>query len=314
MRKLAVLFIGIIVALVAFFIWWQNGMSSPDPNNTEEKIFVINRGAAIRQVGNDLKEQGFIKDPVTFFLYIKKEGIETSIQAGSYKLSPSMTLPQVLDVLQHGTVDVWVTIPEGYRAEQIAEVLEESIPSYDESWIATLKNNEGYLFPDTYLIPQEADVDGVVNIMRANFNQKIESIGLSDSSPNLEDVVIIASLIEREAITDDEKYLISSVIQNRLDSGMGLDIDATWQYIVGKKGDWWPVPTGNERQIDSLYNTYRYAGLPPGPISNPGLTAIEAALKPQNSPYFFYIHDSSGAIHFSETLDEHNDKVNRYLR
>jgi len=314
MKKTSVIFGGLLVVIVGFFLWWNNGMQAPDSKNTENSIFVINKGTAIRQVGNDLKEQGFIKDPVIFFLYVKKKGIDTGIQAGSYRLSPSMTLQQVMDTLQHGTIDVWVTIPEGFRAEEIAEVLEDTLISYQPEWVDKLKQNEGYLFPDTYLIPTEADIDSVISIMRNNFNTKVESIGL-DPQSNLNEIVIIASLIEREAITDNEKFIISSVIDNRLNAGMGLDIDATLQYIKGKSnGNWWTVPTGEERQINSPYNTYRNAGLPPGPISNPGIVAIEAAMNPSKSPYFFYIHDREGNIYFAENLNEHNENVNRYLK
>jgi UPF0755 protein len=314
MKKTSVIFGGLLVVVIGFFLWWNNGMQAPDLKNTENSIFVINKGTAIRQVGNDLKEQGFIKDPVIFFLYVKKEGIDTGIQAGSYRLSPSMTLQQVMDTLQHGTIDVWVTIPEGFRAEEIAEVLEDTLISYQPEWVDKLKQNEGYLFPDTYLIPTEADIDSVISIMRNNFNTKVESIGL-DPQSNLNEIVIIASLIEREAITDNEKFIISSVIDNRLNAGMGLDIDATLQYIKGKSnGSWWTVPTGEERQINSPYNTYRNAGLPPGPISNPGIVAIEAAMNPSKSPYFFYIHDREGNIYFAENLNEHNENVNRYLK
>lgn len=290
-------------------------MKAPDPKNETASIFVINKGTAIRQVGNDLKEQGFIKDPVVYFLYLKKEGIEKEIQAGSYRLSPSMTLPQVLDALQHGTIDVWVTIPEGYRAEEIAQVLESSLSSYEPSWVETLKDNEGYLFPDTYLVPHAADIDTVVSIMRNNFNTKVIEAGLDPDGSNMRRAVIIASLIEREAIRDDEKPLISSVINNRLANGMALDIDATLQYIKGvdQEGNWWSVPTGEERQIDSPYNTYQNPGLPPTPIANPGIVAIEAAISPEQSPYYFYIHDTDGQVHFAETLEGHNRNVDQYL-
>lgn len=315
MKRIYTLIIIALVFVVGFFVWWQNGISAPDSSNKSSSIFVISKGTAIRQVGNDLKDQGFIKDPVIYFLYLKKEGIEKEIQAGSYKLSPSMTLPQVMDTLQHGTIDVWVTIPEGYRAEEIAQVLESSVSTYDPSWVEALKDNEGYLFPDTYLVPHSADVNTIISIMRSNFNKKVEGVGIDPNGSSISRAVIIASLIEREAITDDEKPLISSVINNRLQNGMALDIDATLQYIKGvdDQGNWWSVPTGEERQINSPYNTYRNAGLPPTPIANPGIVAIEAALSPERSPYYFYIHDTTGKIHFAETLEGHNRNVNEYL-
>lgn len=314
MRKLSI--VGIIIAfiIIGVFVWWRNGLSAVDPNDKSEQVFVIPKGMAVRAIGNELKEQDFIKDPVVFFIYIKQQNLDQGIQAGSYKLMRSMSLPQIIEEISHGTVDVWVTIPEGYRAEEIAEVLESEIPSYEASWISSLRAEEGYLFPDTYLIPKDADVSTVISIFRNNFNLKVESLGLSSESSNIHELVTIASLIEREALRDDEKPLIASVIYNRLNDGMALDIDATLQYAKGKVGDkWWTVPTGSDRQIDSEYNTYKYPGIPPGPIANPGIEAIRAANSPASSDYYFYIHDREGNVHFSRTLTEHNQKVNQYL-
>ncbi len=313
MKKLVILGGIIAIFLLGLFIWWQSGMGAPDPRNTEEALFVVTKGAGPREVGNDLKEQGFIKDPVVFFLYVKKEGLDTEIQAGSHYLSPAMTLPEVLAALQHGTVDIWVTIPEGYRSEQIAETLAENVENYDESWSSTLKEHEGFLFPDTYLISRDAHIEAVIEVMRGNFNTKLQKAGINPNDPDILDIVTMASLIEREAITDEEKPMIASVIANRLNDGMGLDIDATLQYITGTSGAWWEVPTGEERAIDSPYNTYRYPGLPPGPIANPGIEAIKAAVNPASSPYYYYIHAPSGESHFAETLTEHNVNIEKYL-
>lgn len=314
MRKLSI--VGIIVAfiLLGVFVWWRNGLSAVDPNDTSEQVFVIPKSMPVRAIVNELKEQNFIKDPVVFFIYIKLHNLDRAIQAGSYKLTRSMSLPELIEEISHGTVDVWITIPEGYRAEEIAEVLEAEIPSYEDSWVSSLKAEEGYLFPDTYLIPKDADISTVISIFKKNFNAKVESIGLSADASNIHELVTIASLIEREALRDDEKPLIASVIYNRLNNGMALDIDATLQYAKGKVGGkWWTVPTGVDRQIDSKYNTYKYPGLPPGPIANPGIEAIRAANSPTSSEYYFYIHDREGNIHFSRTLTEHNQKVDQYL-
>lgn len=314
MKKGSIVLIGIVIAVLGGFIWWNNGNAPVDLKDTSSKVFVVPKGATVRAIGNDLKEEGLIRDPVIFFLYIKKNNLDTSIQAGSYKLSPSMTLEQIINTMQTGSIDVWITIPEGYRSEEVAETLAQTIDTYDDSWIPALKEHEGFLFPDTYLVPRDADVDAVINIMRNNFNTKLNEAEIDPDDPNILDIVTMASLIEREAITDDEKPLIASVISNRLNEGMGLDIDATLQYITGTSGSWWEVPTGEERSIDSPYNTYRYAGLPPGPIANPGIEAIKAAVNPANTPYYYYIHDSSGKSHFAETLSEHNNNVNTYLR
>ncbi len=316
MKKITVLFFVVLVFVIGFIIWWQNGSIAVNSNNNDYIIFVIPKGAEVRSIGNDLKTEGLIRDPIVFFLYLKKNNLDRSIQAGSYKISPSMNLSEIVDTLLVGSLDIWITIPEGYRSEEIAEVLSENLDTYDETWVGELKNEEGFLFPDTYLVPKDADVETIISIMRNNFNAKVESTGLAPDDPKLINAVIMASLIEREAIRDDEKPLIASVIHNRLNSGMALDIDATLQYIKGidAQGNWWGVPTGQERQINSPYNTYRNSGLPPAPIASPGIVAIEAALNPAKSPYYFYIHDREGRVHFAKTLEEHNANVNRYLR
>lgn len=312
MRKIVLLGLVVLMFVIAYF-WWRNGNAPVNTRDESEKVFVVERGSGVRAIANDLKEQGLIRDPIAFFLLTKKEGSDTKIQAGDYKLSPSMNLSQILDELTHGTIDVWVTIPEGMRAEEVADILESQIPSYDESWRQTLITEEGYLFPDTYLIPKETDISTVISIFKNNFDAKVKEAGISND-PNLKSAVIIASLIEREAITDDEKPMIASVISNRLRQGMALDIDATLQYAKGKVGEkWWTVPTAADKNINSPYNTYRNPGLPPGPIGNPGIEAIKAAVDPATSPYFFYIHDSTGKVHFAKTLEEHNANIAKYL-
>lgn len=300
---------------LGFTVWWRNGIGAVNSKDTAVKIFVIPKGEAVRAIGNSLKEQGFIKDPVVFFLYVKINNLERNIQAGSFKLSPSMTLVEVIEAFKTGSEDIWITIPEGYRATEVAGVLEDSLETYDPSWVESLENEEGYLFPDTYLIPKDADVATIISIFRNTFNSKIEEAGISADDPYLHEIVTIASLIEREAITDDEKPMISSVISNRLEENMALDIDATLQYIKGQdsNGKWWSVPLASDRQLNSPYNTYKYAGVPPGPIANPGIEAIKAAKNPATSDYYFYIHDPEGNVHFAKTLAEHNRNVERYL-
>ncbi len=315
MRKSLIVIILLVVIVLGVVLWWRNGIQSVDKTDQSEKSFVIPKGSAVREIGNNLKEADLIRDPVVFFIYIKMNNLDRDVQAGSYKLSRSMDLVKIMDTLSHGSVDAWVTIPEGFRAAQIADVLKENVSTYSDEWIAALEVEEGYLFPDTYLMPKDADVATVIGIMKRNFSAKIESIGLSSDDPDLREIVTIASLIEREALKDEEKKLIASVISNRLADGMSLDIDATLQYIKGKdaNGKWWSVPTAADKALVSPYNTYRNPGIPPGPISNPGIEAIKAAVTPATSDYYFYIHDLKGNVHFSKTLEEHNENVNTYL-
>lgn len=313
MRKLLISLILLIILAVGVFAYWTVGNQARNPSDQLTKRFVIQKGDSIREIGISLKKEDLIKDPVVFFVYIRLYGQDKKIQAGEYRLSPSMRLAKIVEELQYGTLDRWITIPEGYRAEEIASVLEKEIPSYEGSWRDVLNENEGYLFPDTYLIPRDAEIDMIVSIMRNNFNRKIQEIGLASNDKDLPRIIILASLIEREAVTNEEKPLISGVINNRLRRGMALDIDATIQYVKGREGAWWPqITTDDYKNADSLYNTYLNPGFPPGPIANPGIEAIKAALKPQTHTYYFYIH-SDGKIYPARTVGEHQANIKKYL-
>lgn len=317
MKKIIVIFTITIVIGAISFVWWKNGTTEVNAQDQNKKIFVIKKGEQIRNIANELKKEGLIRDPVVFFLVVKIQGVDKDIQAGSYNLSPSMNTKALLNELRHGTIDFWVTIPEGFRAEEIADILEESFVAYDDSWREALNNEEGYLFPDTYLMPRDADIDLIISIFKDNFYLKIEDLGLTPDSPGIKSLVVKASLIEREALFEGDHSLIASVINNRLNIGMPLQIDATLQYVAGyseKDNTWWRVPTQNDKEIKSPYNTYINTGLPPGPISNPGILALRAALDSQDTNYIYYIHDKNGGIHLAETLDEHNENVNKYLR
>lgn len=313
MRKLLIVLILLVLLALGAFAYWTVGNQSPNPNDPSSKIFVIQKGASVREVGKSLKREGLIKDPVVFFVFVKLYGQDRKIQAGDYRLSPSMPLVKVIEELNHGTLDRWITIPEGYRAEEIADALAKEIPSYKESWRDVLNDNEGYLFPDTYLIPRDAEVNMAVLTMRNNFNRKIQEIGLTPEDKNLQRIIIIASLIEREAITNEEKPLIAGVIENRLRRGMALDVDSTIQYVKGEDGKWWPqIEVSDYKDVESPYNTYLNPGLPPGPIANPGIEAIKAALNPQSHSYYFYIH-AAGKIYPARTVEEHNQNIKNHL-
>lgn len=314
MKKITVLISILLVALITGAVWWANGNAPVDSKSEISTIFVVSKGDGIREIANHLKEKGLIKSRIVFFLIIKQLSLDKEIQAGDFRLSPKMNAQEIALSLTHGTLDIWITIPEGKRGEEVAGILKKEFAAYDPSWQSILMSNEGYLFPDTYLIPKDADINIIISIMKNNFNAKIKSINLSQSDTRLREIIIIASLIEREALIDNEKSIIASVIANRLKAGISLDIDATLQYIKGKDvtGKWWSIPTIEDKKINSPYNTYKNTGLPPFPISNPGLAAIKAALNPQDSDYYYYIHDSKGNVHFAKTLEEHNSNIKKY--
>ncbi len=317
MKKISILLVITVVAAISALLYWTNGITAVNRSETSKKIFVITPGEPIREIGSNLKKQGLIRDAVVFFIYLKLHNQDKSIQAGDYRLSPSMNLAKLVDNLNHGTLDHWATIPEGLRAQEIADILKKDLPSFDDSWREKLDAQEGYLFPDTYLIPKGADADTIISMMRNNFNRKIASTGLTSESPNLGETIIIASLIEREAKHAEDMGIVSSVIHNRLDIGMKLDIDATIQYALGyQPGEarWWKRSLTNyDISLNSPYNTYRNAGLPPTPISNPGINSINAALHPAGTNYLYYVNDKNGKIHGARTIEEHNANIQKYL-
>lgn len=314
MKKLIVLLL-ILAAGFGIYLWFMSNLSAVDPGNTKQEYFVVEKGESARQIGTKLQEKGYIKNPTIFYLYLKFTGTDKKLQTGDFKFSKSMSTPTIAKLLTGNPIDIWVTIPEGMRADQIADILQEQIPTYDESWRGMLKTREGYLFPDTYLIPRTATIDQVLLIFKTNFDAKIASVGLTESSQNLPRIINIASLIERESLFDEDHPIVSSVIQNRLDLGMKLDIDATVQYALGKQpdGKWWKKVTSNDLAIISPYNTYKNAGLPPTPIANPGIDAIKAAMNPAVTDYLYYISDLKGHIHAAKTFEEHQRNINRYL-
>ena len=195
--------------------------------------------------------------------------------------------------------------------------LSEKIPNYKLVWRNILSENEGYLFPDTYLVPKDADINLIVSVMRNNFEKKFSDLSISPTNKlTKNEIVTIASLVEREAKFPQDRPLIASVILNRLSIEMKLDIDATLQYALGYQPDqktWWKKELINQdKEINSFYNTYRIAGLPPTPISNPGLASLNAAVTPAKTNYLFYMTDGKGITHYAETLNQHNANIQKF--
>lgn len=304
------------IIFVGISIWWNNGLQAADPKNKKEYIFLIQKGEEIRQIANKLKKEKLIKDPVVFFLLVKQLGYDNKIQAGDFRLSPSMTASKIAEQLTHGTLDIWVTIPEGKRATEIAEILKQTFPQHKDSWKNQLAGQEGYLFPDTYLFPKNTDIALIISLMKKNFDKKYESIESPQNKFTKEEVVILASMVEREARLDEDRPLVASVMINRLNIKMALQIDATVQYALGYQKDkktWWKKDlTQNDLKVESPYNTYLHAGLPPAPIANPGEKALKAVITPSKTDYLYYISDKQGVNHYAKTLSEHNANIKKY--
>jgi UPF0755 protein len=216
-----------------------------------------------------------------------------------------MNVPQIVQKIISGDIaKMKVTIPEGFTVKEIKEKLGIKLPG---------ENLEGYLFPDTYYFPIDVSGEEVVKIMRENFEKKISPYkkGIEKSGKTIQEIVIMASLIEKEVKTKKEKKLVSGILWKRLKNGIPLQVDATITYITGKKTTKIPL---EDLQIDSPYNTYKYKGLPPAPICNPGLESILAALYPEESDYWYYLSTPEGKTLFFKTLEEHNLAKAKYLK
>lgn len=318
---LIVLLIGIGLVVAAGLVAWTQ-MQPADPDNQETQTFVVPQGQAVRVIADRLAAEGLIKQPLALRATLKLNGLEGRIQAGSFEVSPSMTLQQISEVLTSGTTDLWITIPEGWRREEIAQSLAQAeLPAFDETEFLDISaTSEGMLFPDTYLVPRQVTAAAIYDLLTNTFDQKVTQ-GLAAeyaaSSRDPDEVLVMASLLEREARGYEEMRQVAGVLWKRIELGMPLQVDATLQYAKGYNaatGNWWTPPLGADRQLNSPFNTYQNPGLPPRPIANPGVDAVRAALNPAQTDYLFYIHDNQGGIHFAETLDQHNANVNRYLR
>ncbi|MDH5533698.1 MAG: endolytic transglycosylase MltG [Candidatus Pacebacteria bacterium] len=292
-----------------------------DPNSSLESQFVIPKGQSITKIGLRLKEENLIKSDLAFKLIVKKEKLENKIQAGSFKLSPSMSLSEVARSLTVGTEDAWVTLQEGWRKEEIAEsMVRQGFEFFDkDEFLELAKYDEGRLFPDTYLLPQQISAKQFHSLLTNTFDKKIAELEdeIKKSGKSLDDILIMASLVEREGRGYQNLRYVAGILWNRIDIGMALQVDATLQYAKGFnqiEQTWWGEPLASDKEIESPYNTYKNAQLPPNPISNPGMDALRATINPIQSDYLYYIHDKSGVGHYATSYEGHLDNINKYLR
>lgn len=331
MKKYIIFFIpslAVIILAILGAIWWSR-VSQPLSTQETVKDFLIIRGSSASEIGNKLYKEELIRSSLAFRIYVQVFGKAKKIQAGEYTLSPSYSLPNIVDILGSGPKEVWVTIPEGFRKEEVAERFATGLGKADpgtfiNEFLVAAKVKEGYLFPDTYLFPKTASASAVVNKLVFTFDSKVGQEIRDNASKNglsLNEVVILASIIERETLTNEERPVVAGILYKRLKEGWPLQADATLQYAVATNRcasvpigcKWWEPVVKEDLELNSLYNSYKFAGLPPAPIANPGLTSLKAAAAPQDNEYWFYLHDSKGQIHYAATIEEHNANVRQYL-
>lgn len=320
MKKFIILIVLLAILGISLFLFYQEGTLPVNKTDSTEKIFVVKEGEKLDSIINNLSKEKLIRNRIVFYWIVKQKGIEKNVQAGAFRLSPSMTAYEIADKLTHGApLDNWITIREGLRKEEIAELLSQEFGIHETEFNQLAK--EGYLFPDTYLIPVNANAQDVITILTNNFNSKVtpeiknkgEELGLSENQ-----IITLASLVEREAFGDGDRQEIANILLKRLKEGHKLQIDATVQYVLGyQPGEkrWWKKDlTFDDLEVNSPYNTYLNFGLPPEPIANPGLASITAVVNADpKTPYLFYIHDKNGVTHYAKTSEEHQRNIDKYL-
>lgn len=321
------LLLPVVLGGILFFDY-NRSIHFPNSDNDEKVIFEVTEGESVEQILQSLLDEELISQKNYYYtkFYLKRNNLGASLQAGVYDLPKNLTVVELVDTLQFGrSEEVWVTIPEGLRKDEIAARIEKELNgngssefskeqflslSTDQEFINTLEldvevsNLEGFLFPDKYSFPKTITTQEVVVKLVENFKQKVgEEYSYED--------IIFASIVEREGYNSNDRPIIAGIILKRFDEGWLLQTDATLLYPVK---DWEHTITIQDKEDDNPYNTYKNIGLPPTPICNPGLQSIKAVWNPVETDYYFYIHDNDGNAHYAETLEKHNENVNRYLR
>ncbi len=273
----------------------------------------IEDGLNLKQITEVLERHDVIRSSLYLYIMLNHAEIATTLKAGSYKFDTPQTGEEIAQALIQGsniTPFITLTLPEGFRIRDFSYLLPESLKRIDYSSFAL---HEGYLFPDTYFISPIMTLEDTISLLHSTFIQKIAPYEdeIQASGFTKEEVIILASIIEREAQSSESKKLVSGILQNRIEINMALQVDAVFDYLLDKKSS---ELTQADLRMDSPYNTYKFTGLPPAPIANPGLESIEAVLRPEKSEYLYYLTGKDGTFHYAKTFEQHKRNKELYLR
>ena len=328
--------IKIIILICVGLAWWFFG-TLVGGNDLEAKTFVVKRGQGLNEVSQNLHNSELIKNKFVFETWAWVKGIESKIVAGVYEIPEDVAIPQLLNILTLGSASDQsaLTIVEGWDrgSDKLEETLTEHGLNYQEflqltasktDWQAdydflrdgsSTASLEGYLFPNTHFVNQDTTVRSLIIKLLNDFDKKLSPElrqEIAKQNKTIFEVITLASIVEREVPNDDDKKMIADIFLKRLDNNIGLQSDATINFITGKGT---VQPTYEDTQVKSPYNTYIHRGLPPGPIASPGLAAIEAVIYPTSNPYYFFLTTlDTGEVIYSTTYDEHLDNKARYLK
>lgn len=320
----------VVVAVALGLVWLLLGAEKPYKGYAAAEQFVeIPAGAGPAAIGRRLQNAGIVRDELSFRIALWRSGQARRLQAGEYRFDRPMSAREVIDKLVRGEVFLKpVTFPEGLTFRQMSGLYERAGmgPAADFTRAAQkgslvhdldpgARDLEGYLFPDTYTLPRKATADDLVARMVTTFRDTLTPELIDRAAArglSLRELVTLASLVEKETARAEERPLVAAVYSNRLKIGMGMQCDPTVIYALERAGRYTGNLTREDLRFDSPYNTYRYAGLPPGPIASPGKASLEAAAAPADVPYLYFVSRNDGSHVFAATLEEHNRNVFEY--
>lgn len=331
------LFLLLMVFPVLFLTYYRTALNRPAQGH-KEAAFEIFEGEAVSSIAERLSAEELINSQFLFKAHLVSRGLHTKIQAGHYRISAGSSVVELAELFQHGTNDVRITFLEGWRVEEYAREASEAFKKVDYvEFLKLAKEKEGFLFPDTYLFNIEVSEEEIVETLVETFRdkttltlkeKKLNAVGLT-----LDEAVTFASIVEREVADDEDRPVVAGILIKRWEDGDLIGADATTQYAIAHLRvcdpvvavvcptveqamviDWWPKElSGGDLIWDSPYNTRKNVGLPPKPIANPGLSALEAVLNYVETPFSYYLTDDNGITHYADTLEEHKRNVALFL-
>lgn len=287
------------------------------PSDFSPQIIYLRYGQGAQSISKQLTAAHVVRSSIMLRSAIILLGGERNVTAGAYEFDSRQNVFTIAYRVIHGKVGyipTKITIPEGTDNAEIGVLVHATFPQIsEEEFAALVKGKEGFLFPDTYFFPPFARAEDIVTQLEGTFDDKIAPYQdqIKASGHSLNEIITMASILEQEVKTDADRKMVAGILWHRIDIGMRLQVDSTLTYILGKTSK---ELTSADLHNDSSYNTYIHTGLPPGPIANPGLVSINAALNPTPNDYIYFLSDKNGITHFSVTLKEHADQINTYLK
>lgn len=317
----------IVALLVALVFYIRYDLYTPMSKEEDRKVFEIKEGQGVKEIVASLQDEGFLRNEYIMYGYLKIKKYDTKLKAGTYLLLKNSSPVENIEKIVSGeTAMMKITILEGWNKADIADYLEEKgivtkddfstalTKKWDYDFAKDLIDLEGYLYPDTYYLPYGSSADDIVKVMLDNFDSKLTAelkLEIRNQKKDIGEIITMASIVEREVFGEEDRKIVAGIFWNRTLEGMPLQSDATVNYVTGSDS---PQPTYDETRFDSPYNTYLNKGLPPGPISNPSIESIRAAIYYEDTEYRYYLNrQDTGETIFSRTYEEHLANKEKYL-